>query len=254
MSNKLDDQCSLGIDGTYFIVMPSHNILNSHTMDSLIMSESEEMYLVTIYQLTEDGDDETISISQLADALSIKPVSANQMIHKLSEDGLVQYEPYKGVALLPEGQRKTRRVLRHRRLWEFFLVELLDVPPQEADALACRLEHITPIEIAEQLSKYLGEPTTSPQGKSIPDIDGEVYLKPIEPLSALEAGRSGEVIHIEQDDAISDYLKTAGIKPGVEVDVLAASDRGLMLVREGEHHLSLTSEAAERILIRRIPE
>jgi DtxR family Mn-dependent transcriptional regulator len=223
-------------------------------MDSLIMSESEEMYLVTIYRLIEDGGDETISISKLADALSIKPVSANQMIHKLSEEELVQYEPYKGVSLLPKGERQTRQVLRHRRLWEYFLVELLEVPPQEADALACRLEHITPIEIAEQLSKYLGEPTTSPQGRPIPDIDGAVYSNPMESLSGLEAGRSCEVIRLEQDDAISDYLQTAGIKPGVELDILAASDRGLILVREGEHQLSLTSEVAERILIRRIPE
>jgi DtxR family Mn-dependent transcriptional regulator len=216
------------------------------------MSENEEMYLVTIYQLVEDGEEEPISISRLADALSIKPVSANQMIHKLSEEGLVHYEPYKGVALLPKGRRKTRRVLRHRRLWETFLVKCLEVAPQEADALSCRFEHITPVEIAERLSKYLREPTTSPQGKPIPDIDGEVDISPMEPLSSLEAGRSGEVLRIEEEDSISDYLKSAGIRPGVEIDVLAVSDYGSMLVREGNQRLSLTAEVAERILIRRI--
>jgi DtxR family Mn-dependent transcriptional regulator len=149
------------------------------------MSESEEMYLITIARLVEQGVEEPISISLLAEELAIQPVSANQMIHKLAEEKLVKYLPYKGVLLTSNGQEVAMHVLRDRRLWEVFLVKHLGLPPSEADALACRLEHITPKGVTCRLARFLGYPSVTPQGFPIPEVNGEANGGTVLPLADL---------------------------------------------------------------------
>ena len=73
--------------------MPHHNNL----------SESEEMYLVTIRKICESCTDTSIPIPHLAEELAVLPVSVNQMVKKLAEAGFVEYIPYKGVELTAEG-------------------------------------------------------------------------------------------------------------------------------------------------------
>ena len=122
----------------YFMVY--HNIYFEFSMSDhniKAMSESEEMYLITIARLFEGGVEDPVSVSRIAGELSIQPVSANQMVHKLVEEGLVEYFPYKGVSLTPKGQAAAQQVLRGRRLWEVFLVNHLELSPGEADAMAC---------------------------------------------------------------------------------------------------------------------
>ena len=135
------------------------------------LSESEEMYLVTIARLVESGQSAPTPVAQLACELAIAPVSANQMIRKLEEVKLLYYTPYKGVELTEAGWQAALDILRHRRLWEVFLVEKLHYTPQEAEVLACRLEHNLPPEAAARLAAFLGHPTSSPQGHPIPNQD-----------------------------------------------------------------------------------
>ena len=66
------------------------------------LSESTEMYLKA---MTELGDGEIVSIGRLAERLSVTSVSANEMIRRLDEQGLVSHTPYKGVNLTKEGAR-----------------------------------------------------------------------------------------------------------------------------------------------------
>ena len=73
--------------------------MSDHNIEE--MSESEEMYLISIVRLVEKDIEEPIPIPQLAAELSIQPVSVNQMVHKLAEEGWVNYIPYKGVELSP---------------------------------------------------------------------------------------------------------------------------------------------------------
>ncbi len=137
--------------------MPNHNSL----------SESEQMYLVTIRKICETCTDTPIPIPQLAEELSVLPVSVNQMVKKLAEAGYVEYIPYKGVELTAEGRAISTRVLRHRRLWEVFLVKDLQMTLDQANDLTCRLEHITTEEVAQRLSSFLGDPTVCFHGSPI---------------------------------------------------------------------------------------
>jgi DtxR family Mn-dependent transcriptional regulator len=222
--------------------MPDHNLAD--------MSESEEMYLITIARLIERGVEAPVPIPLLAGELSIQPVSANQMVHKLAEEGLVEYLPYKGAQLTPEGQEIARKVLRDRRLWEVFLVEHLELPHSEADALACRLEHITAEGIAGRLANYLGQPTVSPQGLPIPEVEGEAFVPALRPLSDLSVGESGEVMRLEGDPATQAFLITEGLRPGLRVKPLAIGGSGAMLLEAGDSRLNLAKTITDKILIK----
>ncbi len=213
------------------------------------MSESEEMYLISIARLVEQGVKEPVPITLLAGELSIQPVSANQMVHKLAEEELVDYLPYKGVQLTPKGQEIALKVLRDRRLWEVFLVEHLELPPSEADALACRLEHITAEGITGRLAKYLGQPLVSPQGLPIPELEGEAIVPALRPLTDLTVGERGEVMRLEGDQATQAFLVTEGLRPGVAVKPLAIGGGGSMLLEIGDKRLNLAKEVADKILI-----
>jgi len=217
--------------------------------NTAVMSESEEMYLITIARLIEQGEEEPVSISRLSSELSIQPVSANQMVHKLAEEGYVDYFPYRGVQLTPDGEEAALQVLRDRRLWEVFLVKHLELPPSEADALACRLEHITPKGVTCRLAQFLGHPSFTPQGLPIPEVSGEVDIQTFQTLDELTVGERGEVMRIECDTATRAFLDGEGFRPGQEVCLLARGSGGAMLLQAGKERLHLSHTFADKILI-----
>ncbi len=55
----------------------------------------------------------------------------------------------------PKYRATSGRVLRGRRLWTGFLEEHLGFGEEEADALACDLEHLTSPELADRLEAFL---------------------------------------------------------------------------------------------------
>jgi len=205
-----------------------------------ILSESEEMYLVSIARLVESGIEPPVPISLLAHEMEIASVSANQMVRKLEECELVRYYPYKGVSLTEFGEAAALRVLRHRRLWEVFLVENLQFNPAEAEHQACRLEHVFPDEAVERLAGFLGQPRLSPQGKSIPDPDDPASLESGICLSQLPAGQSGLVRRLTAGPEARQFLTNLGITTGEEITVLATAQSGTMLLSAagGSTHLS----------------
>jgi DtxR family Mn-dependent transcriptional regulator len=220
--------------------MADHNIAS--------MTESEEMYLVWIARIGEAGADGPVPISQLAEQMRIQPVSVNQMIHKLEELGLVEYTPYQGVTLSPEGMRYAQDILHRRRLWEVFLVEHLHLSLGEADELACRMEHIFPTDALSRLDDFLGHPSRSPSDKHIPRrSDPEVVEQSIN-LDSLEPGGEGEVVTIDLDHATRIFLKSEGLQPGVCLKLLARGSRGSVLISTGAgSNLTIVPELAARI-------
>jgi DtxR family Mn-dependent transcriptional regulator len=214
------------------------------------MSESEEMYLITVARLVEQGVEGPVAISQLAEALSILPVSANQMVHKLAEEGWLEYLPYKGVKLTAEGQHVALKVLRDRRLWEVFLVEQLHFSSNEADTLACRLEHITPKKLANQLAAFLDFPAVSPQGLPIPDLKIESNDDNAQPLVELTVGQTAVVAQIAGDPATEAFLGNQGIRSGAEIRLLAVASGQDMLLQVGHQRIYISDDVANDIFIR----
>lgn len=209
----------------------------SHNENVSSMSESIEMYLVRVAQLQQPG--QPVPLSQLAQELSITSVSANEMCRKLTEKGLVAYEPYKGVTLTPDGDALARRVLRSRYLWEAFFVEKLGLEPTEADEIACRFEHVTPDHLADRLADFL----------DAPELSSDNYGRQVCRLAELSAGKQGRVVELTAGNVTNTFLKQQGIVVGETVTVLGVASDGALLLEVSGQPMSLSNAVAQTVRV-----
>jgi DtxR family Mn-dependent transcriptional regulator len=138
-------------------------------------SESVDDYLKAILAL--GGAEERRAMSTaLADRLGVAPASVTNMLQKLAAlpTPLVEYERHHGVRLSEAGKRRALEVLRHHRLIETFLYEVLDYPLEEVHEEAERLEHFISERFEERIAAKLGNPAIDPHGHSIPAMDGKM--------------------------------------------------------------------------------
>ena len=87
-------------------------------------SERVENYLKGIYDLTERKG--KVSTSLLSEHLRVSSASVSEMLQRLAEERLVRYAPYRGVVLTSAGRKHALRIIRRHRLWELFLVKVLN--------------------------------------------------------------------------------------------------------------------------------
>lgn len=208
------------------------------------LSDSMQMYLVTIARLRTDS--RPVPLSQLAETLSVSPVSVNEMCHRLQDHGLVVYRPYKGTSLTEEGERRAYHILRRHRLWEVFLVNTLGFDYEQAHDAACQLEHSTPNQVADRLDAFLGYPSVNPQGEPIPRTDGSLPSRVLLPLTALSAGQRAHVVRCDVNEAARAFLDEQGICPGVTLTVVAVAEDSILVLVEGTY-LSLAWSLAEAV-------
>ena len=219
------------------------------------LSETEEMYLVTIRKACEYCLNTPVPIPDIAKELGVQPVSASQMINKLAESGYVKYLPYKGVELTEEGIRISSRILRRRRLWEVFFVKVLNMDLNEVETLACQIEHATSRDVASRLSSFLGDPQVCFHGAPIPPDEEEspILLEGVL-LSRLQVGSVGQVIRFNCEPAIEKFLNAEGIRQGVVIKVLAIGNTGDLLLEVDERQLQLSAVLTNSILIVNSPQ
>jgi DtxR family Mn-dependent transcriptional regulator len=210
------------------------------------LSDSMEMYLVTIARLRMDS--EPVPLSHLGQALSISPGSVNEMCRKLQDQGLVTYQPYKGVSLTAEGERHAHYVLRRHRLWEVFLVKELGLDHAQAHEAACQLEHATPHLVVERLDAFLGCPSVNPKGDLIPGIGGSLAVRRLMPLATLSVGQRAHVVSREVGEAARGFLDQGGLRPGASLIVVGTAEDTL-LVKVDEGYVSLARTLAEGIQV-----
>jgi len=214
-----------------------------------VTSEAEEMYLITIATAIEDGHPDPIPVSFIADQLSVSGVSANQMIRKLASRGYVVYEPYRGVSLTPSGGSVAASILRSRRLWGVFLSDRLGLSAARADEIACDLEHVTPGDVADRLSDFLGDPMAGPRGRAIPAGHGAALVAPVETLSDSSAGTRRVVVAVDVSAPVAAFLEEQGLVPGVTVKILGVGAEGDRLVSVDGACLDLDADVTDAIAV-----
>lgn len=188
-------------------------------MDSA--SAAEQDYLKQIYLLQEDAGRATTQM--LADRLGVKPPSVTAMIKRLAEDEggpLVRHEPYHGVELTERGLAVALEMLRHHRLIELFLSELLGVPWDQVHEEADRLEHVLSEDLEERIAAKLGQPRYDPHGDPIPSREGIVPRRALRRLDEISPGEAGQVAQVTaQEGPVLQYLASLGVRPGAVVTV-----------------------------------
>ncbi len=213
-------------------------------------NETIEMYLKTIAELS-DGRSPVV-IARVADRLGVTPVSANEMMKRLGEQGLVEHIKYKGVVLTDNGRTYAYSVIRRQRLWECFLVDHLKVDWAAVYEMSCRLEHATSNVLAEALAAYLDHPTICPHGRAIPRSDGTLPKEMGRPLTDLCVGESGCIDSIQPTTIdVFAYLNRYQIVPDKEFTIteIAPMDGPITLDMESGQ-VALGRSLAELVLVR----
>jgi DtxR family Mn-dependent transcriptional regulator len=206
------------------------------------------MYLKAMAEL---GDGEVVPIGRLAERLDVTPVSANEMVKRLGDQGLVSHTPYKGVNLTRKGHQAASSVVRRQRLWECFLHNHLKIEWSQVYELACSLEHATAPEVTDALADFLGHPQTCPHGDPIPAADGSLTLLNGIPLSEVSVGRAVRVLAVRATGTdVFKHLQERKILPGRELTLLEiAPMEGPLTVNVEGNHVALGLLLSELVIV-----
>src|SRR5262245_54612418 len=220
---------------------------NSALPSSEVSANTEE-YLEWIYRLSKENDE--VTTTDLARKLKVSPASVTGMLKRLAERGLIDYQPYKGIALTPDGRTVAARIIRRHGLIERLLTDVLGLPWHKVDLVAGRIEHVITDEVEERIAQLCDYPTTCPHGQPI-DMEAPDYSVR---LSTLDANEEARVSRIGDEDAeFLFYVEELGLKPGVHVTSLGrAPFNGPFLVRVGSREHALGDEVASEIWVERL--
>jgi DtxR family transcriptional regulator, Mn-dependent transcriptional regulator len=216
------------------------------------MNEGAENYAKAIYHLQGRGD-EAVHTNAVADRLGVTSASASAMLKRLADEGLVDYEPYHGARLTSDGERVALETIRHHRLIELFLAEVLGMPWDRVHEEAEVLEHHISEELEELIAAKLGEPAHDPHGDPIPDRDLAISDDESVPLTDLDPGERGTFTRVSDSDAsMLRYLAERDIQPGAVVVVKGQEPFGgpVMVELDGRQH-PLGSELARSMRVTR---
>jgi DtxR family Mn-dependent transcriptional regulator len=183
------------------------------------LTTSVEDYLKAIYHLSDEG--RPASTSDIAHRLALAPASVSGMIKRLSEQGLLEHAPYRGVQLTGQGRRLALRMVRRHRLIEAYLVQRLGYTWDTVHEEAERLEHAVSDTLVERMAAALGHPGVDPHGDPIPSAEGEL---PDHAYRAIADVSVGETVRLSRVDVREPerlrWLADCGLTPGAQVTVL----------------------------------
>lgn len=205
----------------------------------MILTQAVEDYLKAIYKLR--GEREGATTTAIAERLGVSAASVTNMIKKLARLRLVEHTPYHGVILTTGGEKVALEIIRHHRLLELYLADVLGVSLDKVDEEAERLEHVLSEDLEERIAQTLGDPTRDPHGHPIPSREGRLDECSYPALADLRRGASGVIVHVNDQDAdVLRDLAAEGLLPGAQVRVVGIGDHGRMRVRSpaGERDVS----------------
>jgi DtxR family Mn-dependent transcriptional regulator len=214
-------------------------------------SASKENHLKAIFHLQNDLG--VVTTNALAAALQTRPASVTDMLKKLKEQKLLNYQPYKGFKLNNEGKRAAIQVIRKHRLWEFFLVKKLQFGWDEVHEIAEELEHISSKKLVDRLDAYLGFPETDPHGDPIPDSQGRFHHQQQVCLLELPLNKMVQVSGIaSQTTAMLELLqdKHIGLGTRLEVRKKFPFDDSLELKIRNRPPVTISAQVARNVMVK----
>ncbi|WP_448631355.1 metal-dependent transcriptional regulator [Cellulomonas soli] len=232
--------------------------------------DTTEMYLKTIYELTEEG--RTPLRARIAERLGHSGPTVSQTVARMERDGLVVVTGDRHLELTGDGLAKAVRVMRKHRLAERLLTDVIGLDWPHVHEEACRWEHVMSEQVERRLATLLDHPRVDPYGNPIPglaEIDEEAaeeaFLDGVTSLVAYDSadvdgglagdGSSAVVARIAEplqvDVELLARLQEAGVRPGGTISV----ERGEGVVTIGAPGsstvLDLPDEVARHIFVGR---
>src|SRR6056297_2119909 len=180
-------------------------------------SQSIEDYLKAIYKLQtlKEGG---VSTSELAKEMGVANASVTNTVKRLSKLGMVDYQSYYGTTLTKSGEKIALEMIRHHRLLELYLKEMLGYSWDEVHDEAEKLEHYISEQFEDKISELLNDPKFDPHGDPIPTKEGLMPELGREALSGLHENQPYKVRRVKnQTPELLRYLDDYGLIPGAEV-------------------------------------
>jgi len=180
------------------------------------LTRSVEDYLKSVFHLTSQGGFATTS--DIAEMLEVAPPSVSGMMKRLSETGLIEHVPYRGVQLTPQGRRAALQMIRRHRILESYLTGKLGYDWGDVHVEAERLEHAVSDTLIDRMAEALGSPRYDPHGAPIPTAAGEIEEAEFITLADARVGTSVVLRQVgdEQPDRLR-YLAEQGLTPGARL-------------------------------------
>jgi len=183
------------------------------------LTRSVEDYLKVIYHLSSQGGFATTS--DIASQLDVSPPSVSGMVKRLSETGLIEHVPYRGVQLTAQGRRAALKMIRRHRVLELYLTERLGYDWDGVHDEAERLEHAVSDGLIERMAGALGDPRYDPHGAPIPTVAGEIEEMDFIALADARVAAEFEIRQVgTEDPARLRYLAMQGLVPGARLTVV----------------------------------
>ncbi|MCL2848414.1 MAG: dihydrofolate reductase [Micrococcales bacterium] len=196
--------------------------------------DTTEMYLKTVYELTEQGVPPLRA--RITGRLGHSGPTVSQTVARMERDGFVVVGDDRRLELTQAGRARAVRVMRKHRLAERLLTDVIGLDWPLVHIEACRWEHVISEQVEQRIAALLHHPQHDPYGNPIPGL-GELGGPESEPfldgVTALVTWPGGQAVlariaePLQVDTQLLARLADAGIGPGTTVDV-----RGVQLVPE----------------------
>lgn len=219
----------------------------------MVLSQSTEDYLKTIYKLESEG--KSPSTTRIAESMEVSSASATNMIKKLAKMGLVDYQSYKGAALTKTGQKMALEIIRHHRLLELYLMEMMGYSWDEVHDEAEKLEHHISEQFEDKIAELLDHPTHDPHGDPIPTKEGIMPKMQAEPLTNADEDHTYLISRVkDQDPELLRYLEEIGLLPGTKIVIKEkAPFKGPITLLIEENEQVIGYDLATNIFVAELP-
>lgn len=220
-------------------------------------SESVDDYLKAILELG-GAEDARVTTNALAERLGVRTPSVTGMLQKLSSQrpALVLYEKHRGVRLSAPGKRRAWELVRHHRLLELFLHDVLKYSWDEVHEEAERLEHFISERFEDRVAAILGDPEVDPHGHVIPPKYKAGAFRNEVPLPGWPLQTPAVISSVSDRSAAAlRDLERLGLMRGTALVVERRNAAGSLTIKlEAQEDLvRLSSDLACRILVAQNP-
>lgn len=210
--------------------------------------EKEDEILEIIWTLREEGRltrDQILQDSAMEDT--------EKIVQELAKNGWIDVQA-QSVEMLPKGEKRAKELVRRHRLSLRLFYELFSL--DDAEAEACKFEHILSPEVTDSVCTLLGHPPTSPDGKPIPRgaccAMFRQEMKPlVAPLADLTPGEKAKIVFITPDShSRLDRLSAMGVVPGSVVKL--HQKKPSYVIQLGETMIAVDREITREIFVKKV--
>ena len=216
-------------------------------------SESVGDYLKAILQLG-GAENSRVTTNALAGRLGVRTPSVTGMLQKLASQrpALVRYEKHRGVRLTTAGERRAWELVRHHRLLELFLHDVLKYSWDEVHEEADRLEHVISERFEDRIAAILGDPEIDPHGHVIPQKYEAGARRAEVPLLLWPLRTPASITSVsDRSPAALRELERLGLMPGTTLTIEQKNPAASLALRLADHTdpIRLSSDLAGCVLV-----